>query len=417
MFYKRLALACMPLCLALITIGAMPLQASAIPQLMSTPIGWQMFAPVPTIPYVHANLAANTPVVNTTPNVQTDGALSSGISPFESDHSSEADTTPDTANTDLADTAASPNATDAQSPDASDDSTPTSDTDALAPGTDAPAADETTTSDDASTTTPVTIQIVLHLCNPSVQSLADFDALGQGTGALAAFAAKEAACPVTVLPQNSPSTNASSAPQTSFDFTVTGADAASKKLSTDTTFHNDTICENALRTDINGDGTTSPSTCLDDSHYDFSNIPGPNVEVTENEPPSGYLFGTVLFTPEALRQNNDADSLISVSTSTNGTGTINLNTASDTDNVIMLHVFDFPASSTSGVEGFSDNGDGSSPDNTADNSSANPAAAVLGMTPQEFQQQQWQQIRSMMQQIHNLEQQLYQMLGGETASS
>jgi hypothetical protein len=81
----------------------------------------------------------------------------------------------------------------------------------------------------------------------------------------------------------------------------------------------------------------------------FSGLVSGEITVEETSPPSGFRYGTVRFTPNELAENNDADSLVTDVTEE----PLQLDTSGDTDNSVMLHVYNFTAGmpATDTVEG------------------------------------------------------------------
>jgi hypothetical protein len=200
-----------------------------------------------------------------------------------------------------------------------------------------------------STTATTTIMVMKHLCGSGIEDETDLN--GGATTTLGKFIKAEVACPTTALPGDLAATSSISAARTSFGFTVAPQGLSSSILS-GATYVQDNLCENEVNMDLDNDGNaTSSSDCLDASSYrfQFNNLPATtsSVTVTETAPPVGYHFGMVMFTPDDIMSNNDVDSLVSMSASSTGTGKIILNTATDTDHMIMLHVFNFRDTGTS----------------------------------------------------------------------
>ncbi|HLG23832.1 MAG TPA: PKD domain-containing protein [Candidatus Nanoarchaeia archaeon] len=172
------------------------------------------------------------------------------------------------------------------------------------------------------------ILVMKHICPSNIQSLSDFNSLG-------GFVEKEIACPVVVLPNDEASLDAISGGEHDFDFDVEGSDNTVQSISS-AGFIQSKACENEDIGDLNNDGNISNSTCLDTSHYAYINVKSGNVVVTESEMPEGTRFGAVSFTPNSLMANNDEDSLVSAED-----GVITLDTSGDSDDSIMLHVYNF----------------------------------------------------------------------------
>ncbi len=221
-------------------------------------------------------------------------------------------------------------------------------------------------------TSPVQIRVMNHLCNTNIRNMDDFRNMQQGKGSVQAFAEAEANCPNSVLPGNQPVSGTVSAPKTVFDYSLMAPNGSVSTLN-NATFMNKSVCENEFNTDFNHSGNISSSTCLDASEYVFpaiaSSSAGWNVTLTETSAPAGYHFGTVLFTPRELDQNNDASSLVSSSTnSSNGQSTITLNVSGDNDRVVTLHVFNF-LNGTTGTT--TNNGGNNNGGNTGGNNNNN----------------------------------------------
>ena len=335
---KRIAFAYLSLGFAVLAIGGTVLQYSDNPELASLPTSHDPVAPVNAESYINSELAA-LPSINQVPTNQVP--------------------------TDQNDTGASS---------------------LLAATVSATTATQDATTPDIATTSPVTVQITVHLCDSSVRSQADLDKLGDGLSPLAAFAAKEAACPATVLALSTSTTNERLLPEPTFDFTVASTGSAPKELLSDATFKEDAVCKTTPNADLNGDVQTASTTCMDVPHYDVANVTGPNVDVSETLPPPGYAFGTVLFTPQQLKANNDASTLVYATTSVDGTGSIILNTASSTGTTITLHIFDFATSTD----------------------------PLGGMTRERYQQKQWDAVDDVMQQINTLADQPADTIGATT---
>ncbi len=205
------------------------------------------------------------------------------------------------------------------------------------------AAHEDASTDDYSTAsgTPVTIQVMKHICDPSVQTLAEFMAVdGPDTNDTSDFHDTVLACPTVVMPGDSYADPAVHFPeQREFMFTVTGGDGTVHEMA-DAVFHQETICETDISTDVNGDGALNA--CLDTSHYEFRDVMGGTVTVTETETPGNVRPGALKFTPTALIANSDAATLIGDLDDAFASGnTLTLDTTKDDDGNIMLHVYNF----------------------------------------------------------------------------
>lgn len=191
-------------------------------------------------------------------------------------------------------------------------------------------------------TDTVTIMIMKHVCTEAdISTPADFDAVeaaGAGEfGTPTGLVQTVLACPTTGLPGDAPS-DGIAAPRMDYGFTVTDSKGGSWTLA-DGTFEVGKLCEKDLELDANGDGEISTTVCLDISHYAISGVASGEVTVTENQPPSGFVHGTVRFTPDVIDGNNDADSLLGG----RNDEPIRLDTSNDEDGMVMLHVYNFEA--------------------------------------------------------------------------
>ncbi len=181
-----------------------------------------------------------------------------------------------------------------------------------------------------------TVMVMKHACNPDVNNLDDFNAIiDAAAGPVEALAATVLACPAVVNPGDDTSDNGIKADAAQFSFTV--ADAAGTNELPENSMAAK-LCESDLNVDADGDGEFSTEVCLDISHYVFEGLENGPVTVTETDPPAGYRFGEVLFTPTEIDDNNDADSLVSVD---RDAGVIELDTTADEDGMVMLHVYNF----------------------------------------------------------------------------
>jgi hypothetical protein len=204
------------------------------------------------------------------------------------------------------------------------------------------------------------VMIMKHVCPASVQSEADFDALG-------GFLAKVLTCPVVTLPGDVGPAGALDADDDFFDVFVAGGEArfdfsvqagnGSWHLS-DATFLPAKVCETDVNADANGDGVISADVCIEVSHYALDGVAEGSVTITETAAPSGFRFGSIEFTP----MSGDDATLVSVDAAS---GTIVLDTTADDGttgaaeagpHVVMVHVYNFanataPSQSpTGGVE-------------------------------------------------------------------
>ena len=190
----------------------------------------------------------------------------------------------------------------------------------------------------------VSIMVMKHLCNSNIKNLQDFENLEAGKSPVAALANTVLNCPTTGLPGNEAVAATVASPRMQYNFEIKGNNGTDQTL-TNANFMQHKLCESDINVDVTGDGTISPTTCLDISHYEFPNVQTQNgmVDVTETTPPAGFHFGALRFTPSTLAANNDKDSLVSID---HANGIIHLNTSGDTDKMIMLHVYNFQNSST-----------------------------------------------------------------------
>ncbi|MDP8904083.1 MAG: hypothetical protein M3N29_01990 [Chloroflexota bacterium] len=181
----------------------------------------------------------------------------------------------------------------------------------------------------------VTVMVMKHACNEDVRSLEDFNEIKESAdGPVAALAATVVACPTIVNPGDETS-NGVKGEAASFSFTLEDEEGT-HELPADT--EPAKLCESDLGLDADGDGNISKDVCLDTTHYVFEGVVNGEVTVTETEPPAGFEFGELLFTPTEVNGNNDADSLVSID---RNAGVIRLDTTADDDGMIMLHIYNF----------------------------------------------------------------------------
>ncbi len=183
------------------------------------------------------------------------------------------------------------------------------------------------------------IMVMKHLCNDSVRSLEDFENIEKGKDPVDALAATVLACPTTGLPGDEAVAQTVASARTNYNFSVEGEKYSPIQMN-DAEFTQHKLCESDLNRDVDKDGTVSGTTCLDISHYEFMNLKSQNgkVDVVETNPPQGFRFGTVRFTPTALVGNNDQQSFL---TSDVAQGRIKLDVSQDKDKMVMLHVYNF----------------------------------------------------------------------------
>jgi hypothetical protein len=185
-----------------------------------------------------------------------------------------------------------------------------------------------------------TIMVMKHLCNSSIKNKADFERIQKGLDPVAALAATVLACPTTALPGDEAVAGSVASPRAEYDFTLKGAGYSQLSMANDGMFMQHKLCESDLNLDANGDGMISTDVCLDISHYEVSGIQSTNgnISITETDAPDGFKFGALKFTPSVIDGNNDAKSLVGIN---RGLGRIKLNVSGDTDNSLMLHIYNF----------------------------------------------------------------------------
>lgn len=184
----------------------------------------------------------------------------------------------------------------------------------------------------------LTIMVMKHACAANIQSEADFKAVEAKGGGNPVFALANTvlACPAIANPGDTQSPGAIAGKPADFTFSVT--DSAGTTVSqADAKFTAAKLCESDIKLDANGDGKISADVCLDISNYSFSGLVSGEITVKEDSPPSGMHFGTFRFTPTELQANNDKESLTGSMTEE----PIKLDTSGDSDNMVMLHVYNF----------------------------------------------------------------------------
>ena len=205
----------------------------------------------------------------------------------------------------------------------------------------------TTTQNQATTTATTTprnykVLIMKHLCPSYVRDMQDFNNLLANRDEPTGFINAEFHCPTTVVNGNSPYPGSIYSTSTAFNFQIwnwNDVATSTRTLVSNGTFVQSRMCETDINRDINLNGTIASSTCLDASHYEVPvTSTSSKFMITESTQPNGYQFGTVLFTPPSISANNDMQNLTSINSQS---GVINLDMASDTDNTIVLHVFNF----------------------------------------------------------------------------
>lgn len=201
---------------------------------------------------------------------------------------------------------------------------------------------------------PAMVMVMKHLCDESIQSEADFEAVEARAAtnpetpmdvpSLGATAETVLACPVVVQPGDTQTPDAIGAGQQAFDFTITDADGTTQALTADSTFSGengfdtpveDFACESDIGYDADRSGSIDEDVCLDFSNYAFANVVEGAVSVTETSAPEGTRFGTVRLTPPELSD----DAAIGLSFSANGE--ITFDSSADDDEMVMLHVYNF----------------------------------------------------------------------------
>jgi hypothetical protein len=181
---------------------------------------------------------------------------------------------------------------------------------------------------DCAPSQPVAITVMKHVCPAAIQTQAQFDALGS-------FINKVLTCPVITVPGDVGPAGAIDAGEKSFAFTVTDPDGVVHSMAAgQAAFVPAQLCEAAIG-DV--DGNPNNNLCVETSHYMWSSLKEGITTITELNPPSGYRYGALEFTPQDLHPNTDAESLISA-----GNGVIVLDTRlPHHQSDVMLHVFNF----------------------------------------------------------------------------
>ena len=201
---------------------------------------------------------------------------------------------------------------------------------------------------------PAMVMVMKHLCDESIQSEADFQAVEakaetneetpMGVPSLGSTAETVLACPVVVQPGDGQTPDAIGGGEQSFDFTVTDSKGTTQTLSSDTTFSGDNgfdtavedfACESDIGYDADRSGTVDEDVCLDFSSYSFADVVEGQVTVSETAAPEGTRFGTVRLTPAEL--SDDA----AIGLSFDASGKITFDSSADGDEMVMLHVYNF----------------------------------------------------------------------------
>ncbi len=192
----------------------------------------------------------------------------------------------------------------------------------------------------------VTINVMNHICDEDTQTVDEFDSFdGPDDNDTTDFHDKVLNCPTVVLDGDSYVDGTVHFPETrDFNFTVTGDDGEEMTIS-DAEFMPMKLCETDVDFDVNGDGDIDAGTCLETSMYSFEGVAGGNVTVTESETPGDVRAGALEFTPDALMENDDADTLVDEDVDdvfSDGDMTLMLDTDEDSqDNVVTLHIYNF----------------------------------------------------------------------------
>jgi hypothetical protein len=191
-----------------------------------------------------------------------------------------------------------------------------------------------------------TVMLMKHACTEQpVKDEAGFDAIiDQAEGdEITALALTVLACPTIVLADDEGGrTDGVAGPAVDFEFEVTDSAGRTQTLA-DAQFVAAKLCETDIERDADGDGEFSADVCLDISHYVFNDLAVGDVTVEETRAPNGWMFGTLLLTPQALQPEGSDDALTGADYE-DGTSTITLDLAGDPDNDVMLHVYNFEAS-------------------------------------------------------------------------
>ena len=185
------------------------------------------------------------------------------------------------------------------------------------------------------------VMVMKHACTEQpVKNEADFDAIvAQAEGdEITALALTVLACPTIVLSSDeSGRTDGVAGPAVDFQFQLTDSEGRTQTLA-DAEFVAAKLCETDIERDANGDGEFSADVCLDISHYMFSDVAVGEVTVEETSPPNGWMFGTLLLTPQALQAEGSDDAKTGADYE-DGTAVVTLDLAGDPDNDVMLHIY------------------------------------------------------------------------------
>ncbi len=190
------------------------------------------------------------------------------------------------------------------------------------------------------------LMIMKHACTEEpVKNQADFDAIvAQAEGdEITALALTVLACPTIVLTDDGGDiTDGIAGAPVDFEFEVTDSNGDTQTLA-DAEFVAAKLCETDIERDANGDGEFSAEVCLDISHYMFSNLAVGELTVEETTPPNGWMFGTLLLTPQALQAEGSDDAATGAEFDADS-ATVTLDLSGDSDNEAMLHIYNFEKS-------------------------------------------------------------------------
>lgn len=191
----------------------------------------------------------------------------------------------------------------------------------------------------------VTINVMNHICNEDIQSLEDFENVdGPDDNDSTQFHDKVLACPTVVLEDDEYAEGAiHHEDKHEFNFEVEGDDGEEMDIE-DAEYVQMKLCESDVDFDVNGDEEISEDVCLGTSLYQYTDVEGGEVSVTEVETPDDTRPGALEFTPDSIAQNDDADTLVEDFGEVFGEGdhTVMLETdEDDADDVITLHIYNF----------------------------------------------------------------------------
>jgi hypothetical protein len=203
--------------------------------------------------------------------------------------------------------------------------------------------DQATTTDDVTTDETVTINVMKHICNEDIQTVADFDNVdGPDEGNETNFHDKVLACPTVVMTGDDYTEGTVHfSEKRDFDFEITDANGETHTIA-DATFTQIQVNESDINVDVNNNGNLEDS--LGTSLYSYTGVASGEITVTEIETPGDTRPGALEFTPDALAENDDAATLSENMDSIfdDGDATIELDTTNDTgDSSITLHVYNF----------------------------------------------------------------------------